>query len=72
MRRLLADRDPFVRRRAAEGLTRVNSAGANAALIGRLNDPDRLVRYVAMNALARRKVVLPLIATFGRHVAVKS
>jgi putative heme-binding domain-containing protein len=49
---LLRDKDPFVRRRAAEGLTRLPVAEARGPLIQALNDPERLVRYVAMCALA--------------------
>ncbi|HZO83724.1 MAG TPA: HEAT repeat domain-containing protein, partial [Verrucomicrobiae bacterium] len=49
---LLRDKDPFVRRRAAEALTRLPVPGARQPLIQALNDPERLVRYVAMCALA--------------------
>ena len=49
---LLSDKDPFVRRRAAEALTRFHGPTAVPALVERLGDPDRLVRYVAMIALA--------------------
>ena len=49
---LLRDKDSFVRRRAAEGLTRLPVPGARQHLIEALNDPERLVRYVAMCALA--------------------
>src|SRR6185295_3888636 len=49
---LLADKDAFVRRRAAEALTRMHSSKVIPALIERLGDPERLVRYVAMSALA--------------------
>jgi putative heme-binding domain-containing protein len=52
LRRLLTDDDGFVRRRAAEGFTRLHSAGAIPELVQRLNDPSRLVRFVAMAALA--------------------
>jgi putative heme-binding domain-containing protein len=52
--RLLRDKDPFVRRRAAESFNRVSSAAAVPALIDRLGDEDRLVRHVAMTALAHR------------------
>ena len=51
---LLDDPDPFVRRRAAEALTRLDLSGRTAALIEHLNDPDRTVRYTAMVALAHR------------------
>jgi len=51
---LLHDPDPFVRRRAAEGLTRSWDPGACRSLLTALSDPDRLVRYVAMNVLAHR------------------
>ena len=49
---LLGDQEPFVRRRAAEALTRIHARAAPAALVQRLGDPSRLVRYVAMTALA--------------------
>jgi len=52
---LLSDTDAFVRRRAAESLTRVDAPTANDALIERLSDSDRTVRYVAMSALAHRE-----------------
>ena len=54
LQKLLADTDAFVRRRAAEAFTRVESPAANKALIERLSDSDRTVRYVAMSALAHR------------------
>jgi putative heme-binding domain-containing protein len=50
--KLLVDKDAFVRRRAAEALTRFHSPTAIPALIERLGDSERLVRYVAMTALA--------------------
>ena len=50
--KFLADEDPFVRRRAAEELTRWPVPEARGPLIEALNDPERLVRYVAMCALA--------------------
>jgi putative heme-binding domain-containing protein len=56
LRRLLADPAPFVRRRAAEALTRSTSSVANAALLERLSEPDRMVRYAAMVALSHRQV----------------
>ncbi len=49
---LLSDEDALVRRRAAEGLTRYTNPQAAQALVDALNDPDRMVRYVAMNALS--------------------
>ncbi len=49
---LLRDKDPFVRRRAVEGLTRWPTPETCEPLIDTLNDPERLVRYVAMCALA--------------------
>lgn len=52
--RLLRDDDPFVRRRAAEALTRLGSSTANAPLIESLGDADRFVRYAAMLAIAHR------------------
>jgi putative heme-binding domain-containing protein len=51
---LLGDEAPLVRRRAAEGLSRLGAPAATPGLIDRLNDPDRLVRSVAMHALAHR------------------
>src|SRR4029434_10089757 len=55
--RLLSDKDPFVRRRAAEAFTRVHrpiSEDVASALVARLGDADRLVAYTAMIALAHR------------------
>ena len=52
--KLLNDSDPFVRRRAAEAFTRLPWPEATDDLINRLSDPVRLVRYVAMVALAHR------------------
>ena len=49
---LLRDKDSFVRRRAAEALTRLSVPEAREPLINALNDPERLVRYVATCALA--------------------
>ena len=62
--KLLGDDDPFVRRRAAEALGRHGRASANEALVGKLDDEVRAVRYAAMTALAHRptKEWLPLIA----------
>ena len=51
---LLDDPEPFVRRRAADALSRLASPSADAKLIERLGDPDRFVRYAAMTALAHR------------------
>jgi putative heme-binding domain-containing protein len=51
---LLEDNDPFVRRRAAEALARSDSPEATESLIDHLADPSRLVRFVAMAALAHR------------------
>ncbi len=65
LHRLLDDKDPFVRRRAAEGLSRVASPASHTALIDRLADDDRLVRYVAMNALAHQ----PTAEWFDKAVA---
>jgi putative heme-binding domain-containing protein len=48
---LLNDKDAFVRRRAAEALTRVRSPDAVPFLLERLGDSNRLIRYVAMIAL---------------------
>ncbi|MEE3054486.1 MAG: HEAT repeat domain-containing protein [Planctomycetota bacterium] len=52
--KLLDDSDPFVRRRAAEALSRFGTETANGKLISRLDDEDRFVRYAAMTALAHR------------------
>lgn len=65
LQRLLNDKDPFVRRRAAEAFNRVASPGNVPALVDRMADPDRLVRYVAMNALAH----LPTAGWFDKAVA---
>jgi putative heme-binding domain-containing protein len=48
----LRDEDPFVRRRAAEELTRFAAPEVREPLIEALNDSERLVRYAAMCALA--------------------
>lgn len=50
--RLLGDAEPFVRRRAAETLTRCDPTPGLDALVGHLTDPDRTVAYVCMTALA--------------------
>jgi putative heme-binding domain-containing protein len=50
---LLRDKDPFVRRRAAEALTRIPDVPVDA-LIEAMGDTERLVRYAAMAALAHR------------------
>ncbi|HBO51902.1 MAG TPA: hypothetical protein DD471_07960, partial [Planctomycetes bacterium] len=52
--KLLDDSDPFVRRRAAEALSRFGTQSATGKLISRLDDEDRFVRYAAMTALAHR------------------
>lgn len=52
LRTLLTDREPFVRRRAAEAFTRFQHPDAITPLIQRLSDPDRLIAYVCMVALA--------------------
>jgi putative heme-binding domain-containing protein len=49
---LLRDSSPFVRRRAAEALTRIASEKSIPPLINALEDADRRVRYTAMRALA--------------------
>ena len=51
---LLDDKAPFVRRRAAEALSRFGTETANGKLISRLDDEDRFVRYAAMTTLAHR------------------
>ena len=65
LQRLLDDREPFVRRRAAEAFNRVPSPASIPALMDRMADPDRLVRYVAMNALAHQ----PTAAWLDKAVA---
>ena len=52
--KLVNDADPWVRRRAIESLTRISSSEAVPLLISRLSDPERVVRYAAMVALAHR------------------
>lgn len=52
----LADRDPFVRRRAAEAATRVPNMPV-PPLISAMGDSERLVRYAAMVALAHHPTV---------------
>src|SRR5439155_12888962 len=56
--RLLTDPSPFTRRRATEALAREVSTDPVVldALCSRLDDPERLVRYLAMNALAHRPI----------------
>jgi glucose/arabinose dehydrogenase len=66
--RLLEDKDPLVRRRAAEALTRADSPAAIPPLIKTLDDSDRLVRYVAMSALAHR----PAAQWFDEAVAMSA
>jgi putative heme-binding domain-containing protein len=51
---LFEDTDPFVRRRAAEALTRSDSPQATESLLDHLADPSRLIRFIAMAALAHR------------------
>ena len=64
---LLRDADPFVRRRAAEGLTRWPVPEARKPLIEALNDSERLVRYVAMCALAHHPPSEWLDAALASH-----
>ena len=52
--RMLADANPFVRRRAAEALMRLHSEKASDDLVATLDDDVRAVRYAAMVALAHR------------------
>ena len=66
--RLLADQDPFVRRRAAEAFARMPASSAVPQLIEALDDPTRLVRYLAMNALAH----LPQSVWLARAIARSS
>ena len=54
---LLNDKDAFVRRRAVEALTRFHGRAAPPALVERLGDSNRLVRYLAMAALAHYRTV---------------
>lgn len=56
--RLLNDSDPFVRRRAAEALTRITSSDAVPRLITRLADSSRAVRHTSMIALAHHPTAL--------------
>lgn len=49
---LFEDRDPFVRRRVAESLTRFKSAELIPQLIDHMGDTSRLTRFICMNALA--------------------
>jgi putative heme-binding domain-containing protein len=49
--KLLDDEDAFVRRRAAESLTRLRSSEAIGKLIEHLDDSSELVRHVCMAAL---------------------
>lgn len=49
---LFDDKDPFVRRRVAESLTRFKSADIISPLIDHLGDSNRLTRFICMNALA--------------------
>lgn len=51
---LLTDKSSFVRRRAAEALSRLAHPQANAALVKALSDENRAVRYAAMTALSHR------------------
>lgn len=66
--KLLDDFEPFVRRRAAEAMMRMPSANADAALIQRLDDTDRFVRYSAMVALSHR----PTSEYFGASSKISS
>lgn len=52
--KLFNDPDDFVRRRAAEALTRFAQPEATESLIDHLADSSRLVRYISMAALAHR------------------
>ena len=51
---LLTDADPFVRRRAAEALMRLQGEEATESLVDALDDASRAVRYAAMIALTHR------------------
>ncbi len=50
--KLLDDSDAFVRRRAAEGLTRAHSSDAIPKLVEHLADTHGLIRHICMSALA--------------------
>ncbi len=65
---LLADQSPFVRRRAAEALTRVGTERSIPPLLSALEDPDRMVRYTAMQALAH----LPSAKWFEKAIQTDS
>lgn len=52
--RLLADREAHVRRRAAEAANRHPAESLTPVLLASLDDPERIVRYSAMTALAHR------------------
>ena len=80
---LLADQSAFVRRRAAEALTRVGTQRSIPPLLEALEDPERTVRYTAMQALAHlpsadwfelaidsdhpQRVMRALVAAKSRH-----
>jgi len=64
--KFLQDADPFVRRRALEALLRnPPSPDQMAPVIALLEDPDRLIRYAAMIALAHH----PLDGWFDKAVS---
>ncbi|MCZ6795079.1 MAG: hypothetical protein O7J95_15860, partial [Planctomycetota bacterium] len=64
--RLVDDRDPFVRRRALEALTRNRPPREDLGrLVSRLEDPERIIRYAAMVALSHH----PRDAWFDRATA---
>lgn len=65
---LLADADPFVRRRALEALTRNPSAPSELdPVVALLEDPERLIRYAAMIALTHH----PREAWFGKAASAR-
>ncbi|MCH2183969.1 MAG: HEAT repeat domain-containing protein [Mariniblastus sp.] len=53
---LLADADPFVRRRAAEAMGRIKPPCGQRELVQAMGDPDRPVRYAAMTAIAHHRL----------------
>ncbi|MBI4601310.1 MAG: PQQ-binding-like beta-propeller repeat protein [Planctomycetes bacterium] len=65
LERLIDDPDPFVRRRALEAIVRSPDPALRRQVISRLEDPVRLVRYVAMTALSH----LPRETWFAEAVA---
>lgn len=71
--RLLKDSDPFVRRRAAEGLMRHVSLRFLPEIQAALDDEDRTVRYTAMMLLTHLPTQswFERITTSGSHEAIR-